>query len=133
MSATLTFFAVAPARFAIDPVTVKLLPPRAGDGASLVNPSIATSLGTAGLPQIFEVQDGALFMVIGTPPRTVPMLVSETCSSPLPGPPLLVTAIASVLRPSGFSTPLGITKVCCGPTFAMYWPMFQPLTKISAR
>ena len=29
--------------------------------------------------------------------------------------------------------PWGSTNVCCGPTSAMYWPMFQPFRKISTR
>src|SRR5262249_32763519 len=76
---------------------------------------------------------GELTRVSGAPPRTVPRLVSVTRSSAFAAPPLLVTASASVLMPRGSRMPLGTTNVCCGPTSPMYWPMFQPLTKISTR
>src|SRR5207248_2031074 len=93
-----------------------------------VRPYVGGNTWTSGEPYPGERSSRS-----GTPPRTVPRLVKATVSRPLPGPPSLVTAIANVFGPSGFSTPFGTTNVCWGPTLAMYWPMFQPLTKIRAR
>jgi len=84
--------------------------------------------GGVGSPQVCASHPGAGFIATGTPPRTVPRSVSRTVSNPFPGPPSLVAAMASVLWPCGSRIPLGTTKVCCGPTLAMYWPTFQPLT-----
>src|SRR6476469_953248 len=111
-----TLFAVGPLRLATVPVTVKVSPPRAGLAALPLKPSISTSLGWTGGPQVLRFQPEALAIFTGTPPRTVPRLVSDTFSRPLPDPPALVTARASVFCPSGLSTPLGITNVCWGPT-----------------
>src|SRR5947209_2280279 len=86
-SVAATFWAKGPLRLATVPDTVKLSPPRAGLAALPCRPSIATSLGTAGEPHVPGFQLGARLMRAGTPPRTVPRLVSETFSSPLPAPP----------------------------------------------
>src|SRR5262249_29929516 len=123
-----TLVAASVLRLVSVPVTWMASPGRTGLPASLVSASTVTLPGTVGGPYTAWLHDGAASSVTGTPPRTVPRLVSDTFSSPFPVPPLLVTAIASVLVPFGSRIPFGTTNVCCGPTLAMYWPMFQPLT-----
>src|SRR5262245_41380657 len=98
---------VRPESLLIVPVTSNVSPGRNGFAAVPDRPSIATWLGTCGVPQSAAFQDGAWSRDTGTPPRTVPKSVSWTFSSPLPGPPSLVTAIASVLWPFGSKTPFG--------------------------